>query len=506
MRTMKLGAVVLGWMLVLMVVGAPRCEPGPTGPLDSRGSTPCADGCTDACCGEVCCAPGQLCQGGVCCLAHWCVDFGACAIYASCEDCPAAPADIDNGLDDDCDGAIDEGSSNVCIHVDCGAHGRCVDDQGSAACDCDSGYEVREFSCEPIDPCQAVDCGSHGTCESIEDSPSCVCAHGYLSQGLGCVQDPRCDCTGQCAGAEDGCGGLCESNDCNGLCCDAVCCEPGLLCDDAGGCCAARDCMDFSSCTTVQTCGACGAVPRDVRNNRDDDCDGEVDEDALDPRNPFPMRPALWLEANAADDSTGYGLNWPVVFALRGHTPNAHNLRIIHPWYAPWNTPWSADALRQWARETLADPELDGIALDHEGWTLSMGATILRVLYEEAEAAGKVFCDVPKISLDHAIAGTSTFNQRAALLQQYTHCVSPWCYSCKADAYLAYVNMWRAAGYTKQILPMGDAGMRPHYGSITKADAILSVNTLANHGISWALFLPHYDDGTVLSVMQQRYP
>ena len=48
--------------------------------------------------------------------------------------------------------------------------------------------------------------------------------------------------------------------------------------------------------------------------------------------------------------------------------------------------------------------------------------------------------------------------------------------------------------------------MRPDYGGITQADAVATVNTLADHGVSFALFQPKYDDGTVLSVMAKRYP
>jgi hypothetical protein len=216
------------------------------------------------------------------------------------------------------------------------------------------------------------------------------------------------------------------------------------------------------------------------------------------------MRPCLWLEASPA--TTDYGLSRPVVFSLSGSLAGAINLRILHPWYDPYKQAMTDDQLRAWAKGAAAQADVDGLGLDHEGWTLAKGESVLRILYEEAAAAGKIFCDVPKMSLDHAIAGTTTFAQRVALLEKYTHCVAPWSYSYDGAEYLAMVTAWRNAGYTRPIMPMGDSGFRPAYGGIDSAIAVGTVNALADEGLSFCLFAPHYGDGKVLAAMKARYP
>src|SRR6056297_1466935 len=50
-----------------------------------------------------------------------------------------------------------------CVDADCGINGVCVEDEGEASCDCDSGYEEQGGQCvadDGGDECSGVDCGA----------------------------------------------------------------------------------------------------------------------------------------------------------------------------------------------------------------------------------------------------------------------------------------------------------------------------------------------------------
>ncbi len=89
----------------------------------------------------------------------------------------------------------------------CGAHGKCVDTQGSARCACDSGYQGdtcgacaaglqdndKDGVCLPA--CDGVKCGPHERCGDAKGAAACACAPGYQRESAGCVfrggpQDP----------------------------------------------------------------------------------------------------------------------------------------------------------------------------------------------------------------------------------------------------------------------------------------------------------------------------
>ena len=221
---------------------------------------------------------------------------------------------------------------------------------------------------------------------------------------------------------------------------------------------------------------------------------------------PASKRPAIWMECSAAGSNSHYGVNSPIVFARSGYTDGAVNIRILHPICN--DGPMTAVQLQQWAVTNLKDPKVDGIGIDHEGWLWSGGEATLKLLFQEANKYGKVFISIPKITLElsgRLMPGQKNFSTTARTLNAYTHGASPWCYSCDNIEYTQLMKTWRAAGYTKDILPMGDPGIRPYYGGINKAMAVKNVNTVANLGLGWALFLPNYDDGTVLSVIKKRY-
>jgi hypothetical protein len=226
-------------------------------------------------------------------------------------------------------------------------------------------------------------------------------------------------------------------------------------------------------------------------------------------------RPMVWMAEGHTTTAAGvrsYNLEQPVVFFLRASDADltaltadgATNLATIHPAYAPWKTAWNETAIRGWCRGQLTKSSVGGIALDHEGWTLQTPG-LLSWLFEEAKAAGKVFIDVPKITLDHLIVGTHTFEQQVALLERYTHGSAAWIYSYNGSQYLDAAARWRAAGYTKPFAPMGDGGYRPTYGGVTPAEAAATIVTVARANLSFCLFMPYHGSSEAVRQLARSY-
>ncbi len=145
-----------------------------------------------------------------------------------CGACGDEAAEVCNGMDDDCDGASDEGVLNPC--------GACGD--------------VDEEVCNgQDDDCdERVDEGVQNACGACGDVPSEVCN----------CEDDDCD------NAIDE-----HSNDCPA--CD--CTPEAEVCNDADD-----DCDNRVDEGVVNNCGLCGEPPVEVCNGLDDDCDGQIDE------------------------------------------------------------------------------------------------------------------------------------------------------------------------------------------------------------------------------------
>ena len=166
-----------------------------------------------------------------------------------------------NGLDDDCDGQIDEDFPSLGQGCDDGQIGLC---RGTGTYQCrPDGSGVQ---CVITSPGQAP---TDEVCNGIDDN-----CNGQIDEGLNCV--PPCVPTGPevCDGLDNDCDGAVDEEDpLLGRPCgeEEGQCEPGSwLC--AGG--------------QLICVGAVEAIP-EMCNGVDDDCDGAIDDDAPCPANSY---------------------------------------------------------------------------------------------------------------------------------------------------------------------------------------------------------------------------
>ena len=239
----------------------------------------CADIDTDIMncggCGIICTAglnADPVCESRVCsirCHEGWSDLYGDGACETECV--PTSTSETCNGLDDNCDGAIDE-------EFDC-AMGRTVscttvcNSLGTGVCGIDCTIPGPSSCNPPAELCNGIDDDCDDACDN-----GLACCRGQSEEcetGCGTMGTRECSATcawSACSAGTEICNG--EDDDCSGECDDGegmACCMGELGdCTTSCGSTGSRECI--SSCVW-DSC----EPPDETCNGEDDDCNGTCD-------------------------------------------------------------------------------------------------------------------------------------------------------------------------------------------------------------------------------------
>ena len=205
-----------------------------------------------------------------------------------CGACGAAPMEVCDGIDNDCDGATDEGVKNncgacglepteVCDGIDNNCNG--LIDEGLTNL-CGTCGDAPEEVCDGVDNnCDGLidegvtnNCGTCGAepeelCDGLDNNCNGLADEGLLNGCGTCGPAPE----EVCNGVDDNCNGRIDEGVLNA--CGFCGAPPEEVCDGVD-----NNCDGAIDEGLANACGGCGPVPEEVCNGVDDDCDGTIDE------------------------------------------------------------------------------------------------------------------------------------------------------------------------------------------------------------------------------------